>query len=194
MKVKEKYRVKITIERVEDESPKGKYILDNTNRTVADNETGLIGVPCKVISDVYRTGGESRIRVQSLITGIVYQTAYDPKYQRFFDDFHDILVASEWWLEHGFCLADSGCEKQLIGKPYFMYNSVHSRTFGDFKFETNNSKLEIISLPFEDYTYIKKGGKRLFVLVSDENGKVGRVPFEEWHLQRKCFDTISTDW
>lgn len=195
MKATEKYRIKVIIERVET-SVKDKYLVDKSNYEIDGEITGLVGVPCKVISDVYSTGGEERIRVESLITGMVYQTKYQPKYQEYFDDFYSMVEKhGQWWAEHGYVVGECN-ERQIIGKPYFTNSVSHCRNFEGTPFNPTLYGLEIISLPFEDYTYSPynhTSQKILFVLVADETGRVGRVPFEEWHLKKKGFKDIFTE-
>lgn len=183
MKAKEKYIVRITIERVEDESPKGKYIISFSNF----GDAYILGIPCKVISDPYpgyndiTKKKEKYMTVQSCLTGLVYEIPFALDWMDVYEDLRDYLPKNEDLLNRGYFFCDSGSEKQIIGKDYFPMDNSYSKDFNGNWFPVAGKTVKIISLPFEEETEF---GKKQFVLVARDDGRIGKCMFMEWKLRK----------
>lgn len=177
------YRISIKIEEIKKETLKGKYIISSSNF----GDAYILGIPCKVISDPYPGYNdvikkkEKYMTVQSCITGLVYKIPFALDWLDVYEDFQDILVKNEDLLNRGYYFCDSGNEKQIIGNDYFPMDNSWSTDFEGNRFPVAGETVTIISLPFEEETEF---GRKRFVLVAKEDGKVGKCMFMEWKLRK----------
>ena len=159
------------------------YVVPTSN--FSDNSY-LLGVPCKVLSDQpykksrKRILGDVRVEdvidVRSCVTGLEY------------------TVPTEWVIAYDSLVdANEGAAdicghhfpdvKELIGKPYWPRDNSYIAGFDGKWADLYKKKCEIVSVPYKETITICTGEKKecTFIFVKYD-GKTYRTLFQEWAL------------
>lgn len=157
-----------------------KYIISRTNFT--KSEAYVIGVPLKVISNPYIEDNELIIDVVSLITGQMYRIPFDQAWFDIYEDFSDLLYASQKWVKKGYTVyQNAGRIEQIINKDYYPMDNSYSRDFEGEWFPVAGNLCRILSVPFKVSTDFGKM-KCILVQKKEEGSAIGRAYFMEWKL------------